>query len=154
MWRSWCLLLLVLAGPTHADRARVQIRTADGVRLPGHRYETASAPPVILLHGLASNLYSLDLPGHSLARHLARFDDAGVDAGLHASARVADGLARLNAQRGEAFADGLPGGLGRLTDWGGAWARRAQSGQTHHYYSGIVIGVVLILSLLVIGGLL
>ena len=53
-----------------------------------------------------------------------------------------------------ARADGLPGGLGRLTDWGGAWARRAQSGQTHHYYSTIVIGVVLILSLLVIGGLL
>lgn len=123
---------------------------------PGHRVEPATTGQAVVAEwfGLPALHERVAVAVATLARRLARFDDAGVDAGLHATARFADSLARLNARRGEALIDGLPGGLSRLADWGGEWARSAQSGQLHHYYSGIVIGVVLILSLLVIGVLL
>ncbi len=123
---------------------------------PGRRVEPASASQALVAEwfGLTALLACVAGAVTALARRLARFDDGVVDAGLHATARFAGWLARLNAGRGEALTDGLPGGLSRLTDWGGEWARSAQSGQTHHYYSTVVIGVVLILSLLVIGVLL
>lgn len=85
---------------------------------------------------------------------LARFDDDVVDAGLHGTARFSAWLARRGSARGEAFADGLPGVLSRLIDWGGQWTRRAQSGQTHHYYTGIAAGFAIVLILLVIGAVL
>ncbi|WP_227370686.1 NADH-quinone oxidoreductase subunit L [Halomonas sp. M20] len=88
--------------------------------------------------------------GHSLAR----FDDRVVDAGLRGTARFARWLARRNAQQGEAFSEGVPGVVTRLSEWGGHWARQAQSGQTHHYYTGISLGLAVILAILVIGALL
>ncbi|MDW5378562.1 proton-conducting transporter membrane subunit [Halomonas sp. HP20-15] len=123
---------------------------------PGRRVEPASASQAVVAEwfGLTALLARVAGAVTALARRLARFDDARVDAGLHATARFADALARRSAGRGETLADGLPGGLSRLTDRAGGWARSAQSGQTHHYYSGIAIGVALVLSLLVIGVLL
>lgn len=88
------------------------------------------------------------------AARLARFDDNVVDAGLRGTARFGQWLARRHAASGEFLAESLPGSLSRLTDWGGQWARRAQSGQTHHYYTGIAAGFVIVLILLVIGGIL
>ncbi|EPC00208.1 hypothetical protein L861_06865 [Litchfieldella anticariensis FP35 = DSM 16096] len=82
---------------------------------------------------------------------LARFDDHVVDAGLRGTARCARWLARWNASRAEWLAEGVPGGLSRLTKWGGQWARQAQSGQMHHYYSGIVVGFGLIVVILLLG---
>nr|WP_297461698.1 proton-conducting transporter membrane subunit [uncultured Halomonas sp.] len=82
---------------------------------------------------------------------LARFDDDVVDAGLRGTARFGAWLARRGSARGETLAEGLPGSLSRLIDWGGQWARRAQSGQTHHYYTGIAAGFAIVLILLVIG---
>nr|WP_298410921.1 proton-conducting transporter membrane subunit [uncultured Halomonas sp.] len=88
--------------------------------------------------------------GHSLAR----FDDRVVDAGLRGTARFGQWLAQRNAQQGEAFAEGVPDVMTRLSQWGGHWARQAQSGQTHHYYTGISLGLVIIFAILLIGALL
>lgn len=82
---------------------------------------------------------------------LAHGDDRVVDAGLLATARCGQWLATLNARRGEWLADGLPKGLVRLTDWSGRWAREAQTGQMHHYYSGIVVGLALFFMILMLG---
>lgn len=89
-----------------------------------------------------------------LCHFLARFDDRIVDAGLRGTARFASWLARLNAQKGEAFAEGVPGLVTRLSEWGSHWARQAQSGQTHHYYAGISLGLAAIFLILLIGALL
>ncbi|MCL7941621.1 hypothetical protein M8009_15130 [Halomonas sp. ATCH28] len=90
--------------------------------------------------------------GQWLARcQLARFDDRVVDAGLRGTARFGQWLARRHAQQGEAVSEGMPGLVIRLSEWGGYWARRAQSGQTHHYYTGISLGLAVILAILVIG---
>nr|WP_299246062.1 proton-conducting transporter membrane subunit [uncultured Halomonas sp.] len=89
-----------------------------------------------------------------LGHFLARFDDRVVDAGLRGTARFAQWLARRNAQQGEAFSEGMPGIMTRLSEWGGHWARQAQSGQTHHYYTGISLGLVVIFAILLIGALL
>ncbi|MGC3874608.1 NADH-quinone oxidoreductase subunit L [Halomonas sp. GXIMD04776] len=89
-----------------------------------------------------------------LGRVLARFDDRVVDAGLRGTARFGQWLARRHAREGEAFAEGVPGVMTRLSEWGGHWARQAQSGQTHHYYAGISLGLVVIFAILLIGALL
>lgn len=82
---------------------------------------------------------------------LARVDDEVVDAGLRATARFGQWLARQQARGGESLAEGVPGSLSRLAEWGGQWARKFQSGQTHHYYTGIAAGLAIVLMLLVIG---
>ncbi|HET8791027.1 MAG TPA: proton-conducting transporter membrane subunit [Modicisalibacter sp.] len=87
----------------------------------------------------------------SLSGHLARFDDGVVDAGLLASARCGQWLARLNATMGEALFEALPGSLSTLAERGGRLARQAQSGQMHHYYTGIAAGFAIILIMLAIG---
>nr|WP_298379391.1 proton-conducting transporter membrane subunit [uncultured Halomonas sp.] len=89
-----------------------------------------------------------------LGHLLARFDDRVVDVGLRGTARFGQWLARRNAQQGEAFSEGMPGIMTRLSEWGGHWARQAQSGQTHHYYTGISLGLVVIFAILLIGALL
>ncbi|KXS36859.1 MAG: NADH:ubiquinone oxidoreductase subunit 5 (Chain L)/multisubunit Na+/H+ antiporter, MnhA subunit [Halomonadaceae bacterium T82-2] len=98
----------------------------------------------VLAQGIATRVNAL---GHALAR----IDDAVVDAGLRATARLARWLARHHAREGESLAEELPRSLSRLVDEGGRWARQAQSGQTHHYYTGIAAGLVIILLMLVIG---
>lgn len=87
----------------------------------------------------------------SVSGHLARFDDGVVDAGLLASARCGQWLARLNATMGEALFEALPGSLSTLAERGGRLARQAQSGQMHHYYTGIAAGFAIILIMLAIG---
>ncbi|WP_043532699.1 proton-conducting transporter membrane subunit [Litchfieldella xinjiangensis] len=88
--------------------------------------------------------------GHGAAG-LARGDDRVVDAGLHATARFGQWLALLNARRGEWLAEGLPKGLMQLAGWGGRWAREAQTGQVHHYYTGMVVGLALFFVILLMG---
>lgn len=82
---------------------------------------------------------------------LANGDDRVVDAGLHATARCGQWLAALYAKRGEWLSEGLPEGLARLTDWSARWARQAQTGQMHHYYTGIVAGLALFFVILLLG---
>ncbi|MFC3285010.1 NADH-quinone oxidoreductase subunit 5 family protein [Litchfieldella rifensis] len=90
----------------------------------------------------------------SASGRMARGDNDVVDAGLQGTARFGQWLAHLHATRGESISEGLPGTLARLTERGGQWARQAQSGQTHHYYTGIAAGFAIVLAILMIGALL
>lgn len=101
--------------------------------------------------GLVPLMQSIETCVSATSARLARFDDDVVAAGLRGTARFGTWLARWGSARGETFAGGLPDSLSRLIDWGGQWARRAQSGQTHHYYTGIAAGFAIVLILLVIG---
>ncbi|SFU56750.1 NADH-quinone oxidoreductase subunit L [Halomonas korlensis] len=102
-------------------------------------------------HGLDAFVHAAVMRVRSASGRLARFDDGVVDAGLHRAARLGQWLARCNATRGEVLAEGVPGSLSRLTDWGGRYARQVQSGQMHHYYAGIAMGLAAIMVLLGIG---
>ncbi|SHF68293.1 NADH:ubiquinone oxidoreductase subunit 5 (chain L)/Multisubunit Na+/H+ antiporter, MnhA subunit [Modicisalibacter ilicicola DSM 19980] len=104
--------------------------------------------------GLPAVIQGVAMGALLLGRALARFDDRVVDAGLRGTARFGQWLARRHAREGEAFAEGVPGMATRLSEWGGRWARQAQSGQTHHYYAGISLGLVVIFAILLIGALL
>ena len=85
---------------------------------------------------------------------LARFDDRAVDAGIRGSARFGAWLARLGERRGEGAFDGATNQLAKGIDWAGQVARRAHTGQMHHYYTGIAAGLAAILIILSIGVLL
>lgn len=69
-----------------------------------------------------------------VSARLARFDDAGLDRGVTALAALTPTLARGSARVDTAVIDGavesLASGVRRL----GALARRPQTGQLHHYY--------------------
>ncbi|QOR37775.1 NADH-quinone oxidoreductase subunit L [Billgrantia diversa] len=88
------------------------------------------------------------------ARGLASGDDRVVDAGLDITARCWQWLADFNARRGEWLADGLPNGLAKGAETGGRWARATQSGQTHHYYTMITVGLGAFFLFLLIGAFL
>lgn len=100
---------------------------------------------------LDAGLHALLRRLRRVSRGLARRDDSVVDAGLHAAARCGQWLAMQNALRGESLAEGLPAGLSRLADWSGQWARKVQSGQLHHYYTGVAAGLALFVVILVLG---
>jgi hypothetical protein len=89
----------------------------------------------------------------SAAHALARFDDRAVDGGVRLTARVGEGLARLGDRRGEALFDGWVSGLSEATGALGRHVRRLQSGQMHHYYTGIAAGLAVVVLILAIGGL-
>ncbi|WP_312200670.1 NADH-quinone oxidoreductase subunit 5 family protein [Stutzerimonas balearica] len=89
----------------------------------------------------------------SAAHALARFDDRAVDGGVRLTARVGEGLARFGDRRGEALFDGWVSGLSEATGALGRQVRRLQSGQMHHYYTGIAAGLAVVVLILAIGGL-
>jgi pimeloyl-ACP methyl ester carboxylesterase len=70
------LLLFALSWPVSAlsfTRTVQTVLTADGVALVGYHYDNPGAQPVVIFHGLGSNIFSVDLPlgRHSLAVFLA-----------------------------------------------------------------------------------
>src|SRR5699024_579793 len=85
---------------------------------------------------------------------LARGDDKVVDVSLRGGARSAIWMARFSATAGEALSWRLPGSLTGMTRRGGQWARRSQSGQTHHYYAGIAVGFAVLLLILLFSAVL
>lgn len=116
-----------------ADRAsRWQTVASDWFRLPA------------LTEGIATGVTAL-------SSGLARFDDTVVDAGLRRTARSTQWFSNLNATRSERLSERLPQGVSRLADWSGQWARQAQTGQVHHYYTGITGGLAIIVVVLVTG---
>jgi NADH:ubiquinone oxidoreductase subunit 5 (subunit L)/multisubunit Na+/H+ antiporter MnhA subunit len=82
---------------------------------------------------------------------LARSDDEIVDASLRGSASSVTWMARFSATFGEPLSYRLPSALSGLIRRGGGWARKAQTGQTHHYYAGIAIGFAILLIILLLG---
>ncbi|SFI03389.1 NADH-quinone oxidoreductase subunit L [Modicisalibacter xianhensis] len=147
LWLLIVSLLLVAAG------IAIGIwMTRPGQTLPAQL--EAKRPMAAQWFGLSAATAALAGWTSVLGHRLARFDDEVVDAGLRATARAGEWLARLGAGRGEWLGESLPGSLTRLSEWGGRWARQAQSGQTHHYYTGIAVGCGVILVLLWIGALL
>ncbi|WP_313088738.1 proton-conducting transporter membrane subunit [Pseudomonas sp.] len=88
-----------------------------------------------------------------LAVTLGRFDDRAVDGGIRLTAHFGNWLARTGDRDGEALFDGFAMQLSRLTGWLGGKARQLQSGQTHHYYTGIAVGLAAVFVILAIGGL-
>lgn len=92
-----------------------------------------------------------------LAKQLARLDDLVVDAGIRGSARFTLWLAKVGDRFYEWLFDSLPEGLARLSARAGHTTRQLQSGELHHYYSLMAIGVgVLALALVlatITGGL-
>jgi NADH-quinone oxidoreductase subunit L len=109
-------------------------------------------------------------PVLALARGAARFDDRVVDAGVqgvpHLTTLVSSALAGIDRRPveeggsrrnrsgtrvgrvlnriGEAGIDGTIEGLARLAGAAGRRGRRLQSGETHRYYAGIAVGLVVL----------
>ena len=101
----WFLMLAMLScahepmpepSPACLDAERTWLSTEDGATIHLHRH-AAAGPPVVLVHGIASNHRAWDLgPGRSLARSLqgAGFDTWLLDLRGHGDARWGPGGAR------------------------------------------------------------
>ncbi|WCO68030.1 proton-conducting transporter membrane subunit [Iamia majanohamensis] len=79
--------------------------------------------------------------GSGVSRLLARGDDRVVDAGIRGAARFGVWAAGALDRVGEVSLDGVVDGIARMTGAAGRDGRRLQSGQTHHYYAGIAVGL-------------
>lgn len=88
----------------------------------------------------------------NFAAALGRFDDRAVDGGIRLTARFGAWLARLGNRRGEALFDGIVVTVAQVTGWLGQRIRQLQSGQMHHYYAGIAVGLAAVFLILAIGG--
>lgn len=86
--------------------------------------------------------------GRSVASGFGTADDHGIDgmsrgAGHGAVAllvRLGDAAARGASRAGEAAADLIPTGAGRVCGMAGTDARRMQTGMAHHYYALLAVG--------------
>lgn len=82
--------------------------------------------------------------GAGLSRLLAVGDDRVVDAGVRGAARLGVWSAAVLDRVGELSFDGVVEGIARVTGAAGRDGRRLQTGQTHHYYAGIAVGLVVL----------
>lgn len=82
--------------------------------------------------------------GTGLSRLLARGDDRVVDAGVRGAARLGVWTAGILDRVGEVSFDGVVEGVARMTGAAGRDGRRLQTGQTHQYYAGIAVGLVVL----------
>lgn len=87
------------------------------------------------------------------AKVLGRFDDGAVDGGIRLTARFGNWLARTGNRRGEALFDGIGMQLSRCIGWLGHEARQLHTGQMHHYYIAIAVGLAAMFLVLAIEGL-
>lgn len=83
-----------------------------------------------------------------LSGRLARGDRHVVDAGVRATAAATEWIAWLANRFGELILDRLPEGTSRRVGEAGAAARRLQTGLAHHYYTLLVVGLLVGLALL------
>lgn len=89
-----------------------------------------------------------------MAHRLSRFDHAVIDAVVRGSASATAWLAARSSQQGETLFDGISRGSATASAWLAGQARRLQSGQMHHYYTGVAVGLAAILIILGTGALL
>ncbi len=82
--------------------------------------------------------------GAGLSGLLARGDDRVVDAGVRGAARLAAWSAGVLDRVGEVSFDGVVEGVARMAGAAGRDGRRLQTGQTHQYYAGIAVGLVIL----------
>lgn len=174
--------------PTHAlvvivGLASVAVAAALVVTLDrGRRLATGAAGPVAEAatewFGLgAASRRGIAIPTLAASRFLAAFDDRVIDAGIRASAGIADGFSRLLRRRSELTLDALVAGVGAATllsatgtrvadDHGidrateaiarglgrsGELLRRMQTGLTHHYYVIVAVGLVALAAAMAMG---
>lgn len=116
-------------------------------------------------------------PVLATARAFAAFDDGVIDAGIRASARIANGFSRLLRRRSELSLDAIVNSIGggvlvtatgtRIADDGGVdraaeaiagslgragkLLRRLQTGLSHHYYVIVMVGFIALLGALAMG---
>ncbi len=133
---------------------------ADWLGLPALARQGVVRPGRLLAHALArvddaavdGAVRGVRTGVAALAGAVALFDDRIVDGGVRLTAAVGRGLAWLGQRPGEALFDGVPESASRLVAWGGAQARRLQTGLAHHYYRLVVAGLAAVLVLLILGG--
>jgi len=89
-----------------------------------------------------------------MGERLSRFDHGVIDAVVRGSASATAWLAARSSQQGETLFDGISRGSATASAWLAGQARRLQSGQMHHYYTGVAVGLAAILIILGIGALL
>ncbi|UNG19386.1 NADH-quinone oxidoreductase subunit L [Stutzerimonas zhaodongensis] len=89
----------------------------------------------------------------AFSNRLGRFDDRAVDGGIRLTARFGAWFASFGNRRGEALFNGLVDTVAQVTGWLGQRTRQLQSGQMHHYYTGIAVGLAAVFLILAIGGL-
>ena len=90
-------------------------------------------------------------PTRRLAQYSAWFDDHVIDYTVGRIAAAATVIARAGWQFLERLADGLPEGSARWIALSGEDSRRLQTGLSHHYFTLIAIGVV-VLTLILLAG--
>jgi len=83
---------------------------------------------------------------------LGRCEDRAVDGGIRLTGRFGEWLAAFGERRGESLFDGAAMAVSQGTGWLGERIRRLQSGQMHHYYTGIAVGLAAVFLILAIGG--
>lgn len=141
LWELVLSLALVLAGLYGGYRLAFR----DPGQVAGQRASRFFSQWMRLPH-LAKHL--VVVPVDAAAMRLATFDDRVVDAGIRGSARFTLWLATVGERFGEWLFDSLPEGLARLSVRVGKYTRQLQSGQLHHYYSLMAVGVgVMVLAL-------
>lgn len=90
-----------------------------------------------------------------VAHTLAALDDRAVDAGVMATARLAERAGAVGDRLGEWLFDEIPEGLARVSGYAGQQLRALQSGMLHHYYfviAGGVLAIVITLALETLAG--
>ena len=85
-----------------------------------------------------------------LSSGLAGRDDRAVGAGIRGVSQISGWSGHLLTRLGEAGMDGTVEGLARLTGAAGRRSRRLQSGQSHQYYAGIAVGLVVFVAVAVL----
>ncbi len=142
---SWEILLslsLVALGIMLGDRAarRRDLGTTGGAAVVADWFALPSAIDLGVIR-----------PAMVLCALAAKADDALIDAGVRATARVGRLVARLGSGAGETITDRLPAYTAKLVGTAGRQAVRIQTGMSHHYYALIAGGVAVVIVMMLWG---
>lgn len=136
----------------------VRVRLADWLGLPAATDALVTRPVSALAEGLAtiddrvvdSGVRGAAAFGRAVSRLLSLWAERGVDGVVRAVANLVEGLARGSGQADDRGVDRAVEDLARGVGFGGAQAKRLQTGLAHHYYVILALGIALVV-LLAIG---